>query len=544
MNRLSSLVYVAGHQRPDADAAVAAYAAAMLRQRQDRRHRYQPILLGEANAQTRWLFARAGLALPPVRADLRHTVEEVMNRAARSVPDTARLADALPLLQGRHLSVVPVLGEGGKVVGILSNRLPQSQYFYHFNAEDFLGQLLDLADIVAAFHLRPLNRVPPIPAAGTIRLATGGDFPLQRGDVVIAGGDMGVMRLAAARNAQAVIFADARLADARRWARGAAVPAYFFPGSALALASGLSLAIPVRKIMATEFVSARPGQRVDQVREVVAQTAYALPVLDEGGRLAGILSRTEVIAPPLRPLILVDHFERSQAVVGIEQAQVREIIDHHRVGNLETMHPIRVDCRPVGSTSTIIALQFEEAGLKPSRAKALLLLGAIISDTLLLTSPTTTASDRKIARALARRAGVDLAAFGREVLQRNDELADGDPAALVEKDLKEFVHGGCRLAAAQIETTDLALLTPARRAALALALEQARGRLGCALAALIVTDVVRSESRLLIADPNVARQTWLLEGADPGEGRLHPGMVSRKKQLLPLLLGRLDSFRD
>lgn len=516
----------------------------MMRQRLDRRHCYQPILLGEANAQTRWLFERAGVALPPVRADLRHTVAEVMNRAPRTVPDSARLADALPLLQGRHHSVVPVLGEQGRVVGILSNRLPQSQYFYHFNAEDFLGQLLDLADIVAAFRLRPLNRVPPRPAAGTIRLATGGDFPLQRGDVVIAGGDEAVLGLAAARGAQAVIFADDRLADAQRRARGAAVPAYFFPGSALALASGLSLAIPVRKIMATEFVSVRPGQRVDQVREMVAQTAYALPVLESDGSLAGLLSRTEVIAPPPRPLILVDHFERTQTVLGIEQAQVREIIDHHRVGNLETMHPIRVDCRPVGSTSTIIACQYDEAGLKPSRAKALLLLGAIVSDTLLLTSPTTTATDRRVARVLARRAGVELAEFGREVLQRNDELADGAPAALVEKDLKEFVHGGCRLAAAQIETTDLALLTPARRAALAAALEQARGRLGCALAALIVTDVVRGESRLLIADPNAARQAWLLEGADAREGRLHPGMVSRKKQLLPLLLSRLDSFRD
>ncbi len=514
-----------------------------MRQKLDRKHRYQAILLGEANAQTRWLFAQAGVALPPVRADLRYTVGEVMNRSPRSVPVAARLAEALPLLQGRNYSVVPVVDPAGRVVGILSHRLRQSQYFHHFNAEDFLGQLLELDDIVAAFRLRRLNRVEPVRGAGVIRIAAGGELPVQRGDVIIAGLDAAVLQMAAARGAQAVILAEGSLAAARRLARAAAVPLFFFPGSVLALASGLSLAIPVRNIMATEFAAVRPEQRVDEVRDQVAHSPYALPVLGPDGRLAGILSRTEVIAPPLRPLILVDHFERTQTVTGIEQAQVQEIVDHHRVGHLETVSPIRVDCRPVGSTSTIIACQYAEAGLKPGRPEARLLLGAIISDTLLLTSPTTTAVDRRVARELARRAGVGLAEFGREVLRRNDELADGDPAALVEKDLKEFVHGGARFAAAQLETVDLNLLTPARRAALLAALEQVRGRLGCAFAGLIVTDVFRGESRLLVADPQAARRAWLLEGADPQEGRLHPGMVSRKKQLLPFLFRRLDSFR-
>ena len=516
----------------------------MMRQKLDRKHRYQPILLGEANAQTRWLFERAGVALPPVRADLRHMVAEVMNCSPRGVPESARLADALPLLQGRHYSVVPVLGEHGRVVGILSDRLSQSRYFHHFNAEDFLGQLLELDDIVAAFRLRRLNRVAPTRGAGVIRIATGAGLAVHPGDVVIAGVDAAAVRSAAARGAQAVILAEGSLAGARRVARGVDVPVYFFPGSVLALASGLALAIPVRNIMATEFDSVRPEQRVDQVRDKVAQTPYALPVLAADGRLAGILSRTEVLAPPLRPLILVDHFERTQTVIGIEQAQVREIIDHHRVGHLETVYPIRVDCRPVGSTSTIIACQYAEAGLKPGRPEALLLLGAIISDTLLLTSPTTTASDRRIARELARRAGVALAEFGREVLWRNDELAEGEPAALVERDLKEFIHGGCRFAAAQLETVDLARLTAERRAALLAALERVRASLGCGFAALIITDVFRSESRLLVADPNAARRSWLLEGAAPAEGRLHAGLVSRKKQLLPLLFRRLDAYRE
>lgn len=515
-----------------------------MRQRLDRKQVYQPILLGEANVQTRWLFAHAGVELPPVRADLRHTVAEVMQRAPCSVPVTARLADALPLLQGRHFSVVPVLDEQGVVVGILSNRLAQSQYFYHFNAEDFLGQLLEVDDIVAAFRLRRLNRVTAPRRSGVIRIASGSVPLVQLGDVVIAGADAATVRAAAANGAQAVILADTSLADARRVARGAEVPLYYFPGSVLALASGLSLAIPVRNVMSTTFVSVRPEQRLDQVRDTVARTPHALPVLAADGRLAGILSRTEVLAPPPRALILVDHFERTQTVLGLEDAQLQEIIDHHRVGHLETATPIRVDCRPLGSTSTIIACQYAEAGLKLGRPESLLLLGAIISDTLLLTSPTTTAIDRRVARELASRTGVSLPEFGREVLRRNDELAEGDPVALVRKDLKEFIHGGCRFAAAQLETVDLGLLTRVRRAALLTALERQRALLGCAFVVLMVTDVFRSESWLLVADPSVGRRAWLLENADPAEGRLHAGMVSRKKQLLPFLFRRLDTYRD
>lgn len=542
MIRESSTIFVAGHQRPDADAAVAAAVLARLRQAKDRRRRYRPILLGEPNPQTRWLFEQARIDLPPVRTDLRYTVAELMNRKVRTLPDTARLAEALPLLQGLHLSVVPILGADGRVAGVLSNRLPQSQYFYHFNVEDFVGELLTLPDIVSALRLRPVNRAPWVARPGVIRVAAGA-VAGGAGDIMIGGADAAAVRRAAAHGAQAIILADCSQAEARALARGLRVPVYFFRGSLLALISGLSLAIPVRNIMAAHFLSLRADQRVDDVRDQVARAPHALPVLDAGGHLLGIFSRTEALQATARPLIVVDHFERTQTVMGIDQAQLVEIVDHHRVGNLETTVPIRVDCRPVGSTSTIIACQFAEAGLKPSRAEALLLLGAIISDTLLLTSPTTTAVDRRRARELARRAGVELGAFGREVLGRNDELATGDPALLVQRDLKEFSHGELRFAAAQIETVDLGLLTPARRDALRAALETVRGQLGCALAALIVTDVFRGESRLLVCDQNPARQDWLLESASAEEGRLHPGMVSRKQQLLPLIFRRLKSFR-
>lgn len=238
----------------------------------------------------------------------------------------------------------------------------------------------------------------------------------------------------------------------------------------------------------------------------------------------------------------MDHFERTQTVRGWETAEIVQIIDHHRVGGLETVEPARVDCRPLGSTASILALRFEEAGLEPDAAEAKLLLGALVADTLLLTSPTTTPTDRVLATRLASLAGVDLASFGREVLARNDGLATETPAALVTRDLKEFSRGDLRFLLGQIETVDLALLDEPRALALREALDAARLRAGSAFALTMVTDVLSGVSRLLLADPDARRARHLLEGEQPVTGVERP-IVSRKKQLVPLVLERLATYR-
>jgi manganese-dependent inorganic pyrophosphatase len=539
-------VFVAGHQCPDTDAAVSAYVLAKLRSRQDAKRRYRPILLGPANRQTAWLFKRARVALPPVRADIRWTVGEKMGREMITLPPQARLGDVMVILQERRIGMVPVVDESGRLLGVVSPRLPHNEYFFNFNVEDYLGHLLTLADVVETFSLRTLKAQHTGPSAllpGSFRVAGGGELSLSKGDVLFANARPAVVRAAERAGAQAVILADATLEDAQRAAAAARrMPVYYYPGSMMALLASLSLAIPLRSMMSREVETLSPEQRLDQVLPILQASMHALPVTDADGRLVGVLSQGDAMAPPLRPLVLVDHFELTQTVKGVEQASIEEIVDHHRVGAIETTLPARVDCRPVGSSSTIVACQFEEAGLQPTAKEALLLLGAVVSDTLLLTSPTTTAIDRRLAPLLAKRAGVDLEEFGREVLRQNDELADGDPARLVAKDVKGFVRREVAFGAAQLETVDLALLTPERTAALCTALETLRGRSGWALAALIVTDVLAGSSQLLVTDVDAARRDWLLEGAPAATGRRHAGMVSRKKQLLPYLFNRLDSY--
>ena len=540
-------VFVAGHQRPDADTAVSAFVAAKLKGRLDPSRVYEPILPGEANQQTRWIFERAGEPLPAVRGDIRHTVGEGMSLDFISLRADAHLAAAVELMHQSSGSLIPVVEQDGKLAGVLSDRLPQSRYFYNFNAEDYLGQLLDLQDVVSAIGLVPLRKnqrlVPSKP--GSFRLAS---VPVATAletwtpeDVVLCGAQAEAVEIAAEKKVCAVIFADCDFEEAKELAAPhPKLPAFYFSGSLMSLVSQLPMAIPVSIVMERNVERLASDQMLEDVREQVARTPHALPVVDEVGRLLGILTKVDMIEERKRLIILVDHFERSQSVRGIEQAEILEIIDHHRVGNIETMSPVRVDCRPVGSTASILAAQFAEAGLQPTRSEALLLLGALVSDTLLLTSPTTVPSDSALAKQLAKRARVNLREFGHEVLRQNDSLASAQPDALVERDLKEFQHGAIRFAAAQVETVDLQNLTEERTRELLESLREARRRLGVEFALLMVTDVFRGESHVLVSDDNAARAEVLLGGSSNGGGRRFAGMVSRKKQLLPMIFKNLD----
>jgi manganese-dependent inorganic pyrophosphatase len=520
---------------------VSAFIAARLLARAYPERRLQALLLGPAGPQTEWLFAQAGENLPPVRDDIRPTARECCRSALSITPHTS-LGEALDILRTHRFSMLPVTDQGGHLVGLLSPHREESRFLYHFNTEDFLGILLEVADVVRALHLVPVNAAAatgPAPAAKAFRIFQQ-VASLQAGDLVLASAGEPAVAAAVAAQAAGLICCEASEEEASAWAKAhPGLPVWVFHGSLMALISDLPRAIPVGKVMSPVELTATGGEAVEDLRPLMARTPHALPVVDADGRLTGVLSRGDALVLPRPGAVLVDHFEITQTVRGLEGAEILEIIDHHRVGALETREPVRVDCRPLGSTATLLALRYEAMAILPSKTEALLLLGAVVADTLLLTSPTATAADREIAARLATLAGVDLQAFGREVLARNDGLATEEPDSLVNRDLKEFSQDGTPFLVGQIETVDLGLLTPERKAALTERLDSARARLNAQFAVLMVTDVLAGNSHLLIADPHTPRAAALLGGGDPRTGLRAEGMVSRKKQLLPLLLHRL-----
>ena len=525
--------FVVGHQRPDTDSAVSAAVYAALLNSLSREETYEGLVLGELSAQTQWLFAEAGLPLPRQVSHLHARVRDVARRDVFSLGPDAALGEALHLIMRHRIGVVPVLDGERKLLGLLSDRMPMANYFYHANAEDFLGVLFSVADLEKFLKLARWQQ-PKTEAEGQIVLDLSRLTP---GSLALIGDQPEL--LARCRDAGAALVITCAAEKSAAWKKAMrACPGLgvlHYRGSLMALVTQLPMAVPAARLMQAEnFPKLTPDQTSHEAQAALRQAQFALPVMNPDGTLFGVLSRTEIMSFPRGRVVLVDHFEQHQAPEGIADVDIVEIVDHHRVGTLETALPIRVDCRPVGSTATIIACKFAEHGKKPSSAQAKLLLGAIVADTLLLTSPTTTEIDRQQAAALARRAQVDLKKFGREVLIRNDETLERPAAELVEKDLKEFAGGGAKFAVAQIETVDRTRLDTAHLKQFATALRDRRERGGWDFAALLITDIFRGDSVVLFDAKSAVLAQSL---GDSGE--VWAGCVSRKKQFLPEILKRL-----
>lgn len=308
------------------------------------------------------------------------------------------------------------------------------------------------------------------------------------------------------------------------------------------------LDIPCREASNTQVPHFQAGKRIrDSLNRILRQEGDDFLVVDEEGLYVGVCRQREALNPPRLRLILVDHNEPGQSIGALEEADLLEILDHHRLGNASTHTPIRFTVEVVGSTSTLVSERIEEAGLSAPPDLAGLLLAGLLSDTLMLNSPTTTARDHLAADRLQRwafvpngpLAGETVESFGSQLLQAGSGLTTRKSKDIVGSDLKTYEADDFNFAIAQVEVTDLLQLEE-HKDALFEALIDLRDRRGLDFAMLMVTDVVRGSSRLLITEePPVL--SGLPYPRQPDGTRIAEGIVSRKKQLLPVVLGLVEN---
>jgi manganese-dependent inorganic pyrophosphatase len=293
-------------------------------------------------------------------------------------------------------------------------------------------------------------------------------------------------------------------------------------------------AITVDHVLRQDFLTFRAEEKLRDVQAVAAASSFqAFPVLDDDGRVVGMLSKSDFLKKVNRRLILVDHNELSQAVLGADQVEIMEIIDHHRIGAFSTSQPILFRNEPVGSTSTIIADGYFRYGIPLTPSIAGLLLAGLVSDTLNLTSPTTTKRDAEILAWLEEKAGVNAAEFTAKLFSSGSVLVSQTPERAITTDCKEYVEDGRRFSVAQIEELGFDVFWKTHTA-IRQALETYRTANGYLFSALFVTDVGAQSSLLIVAGPEKFIGAVKYPEAAPGVFELS-GIVSRKKQLLPYL---------
>jgi manganese-dependent inorganic pyrophosphatase len=300
----------------------------------------------------------------------------------------------------------------------------------------------------------------------------------------------------------------------------------------------ITLAAPCSAFMESDPLTITPGYLLIDVSEQIKEIHYgAAIVVDAARRPVGLVTRSDLVAPRRRRVILVDHAEEGQSVAGIDEAEIVEILDHHHIGSIETRVPVKATFDPVGSTATLVIERFRQNGMEPSRPAALMLLGAILSDTVILNSPTTTERDHAVIEYLERVLALDALAFGREMFEATADVSQVSAEEIVSRDAKEYqVRGDHSICIAQIEVVGRDLLE--RSDELLAIMRRRQEDRAYLLYALMITDVLTKGTDLLVAgDVAAVARTF---GAVSSDSTIElPGVMSRKKEVAPKLMASL-----
>ena len=533
-------VLVFGHTSPDNDSICSAIAYAHLKNLIDPANVYVPARLGPVPPESAWVLAHFGVETPVEIAHVRIRVSDVMTTDVLTVGPDDTLATVGVLLSERGVRALPVVKDG-QVLGLVTVQALAVRYLENVTASGFAGRPVRVRRLVAALDGRLLAGGPDSMLSGGVLIGAMEPDTLARmvtaGDTVIVGDRKRSQPLAVSAGAACVVVTGGAepSAEVLGLANGRGCAVIATGHDAFAAARLLELAHAVSEIMETDLLTVDPDTLLSEASEdLFASPQREAPVVDADGRLVGLLTRTNVARANRRRVILVDHNEIAQSADGVEEASVVEIVDHHRIGDVQTAAPIAFLGMPVGATATIVATRFRELGLDPPRHVAGLLLSAVLTDTVLLKSPTTTDLDREVSDWLAQLLDVDPAQFAMDVFRARNTGAEFSAEGVVCRDMKEYRIRDERVAIAQIETVDGAEVLAHRDEIVAFMEGLSRLR-GFDTVVLMVTDVVREGSELLVVGRR--RQVEKAFGTSfEGGSAWFDGMLSRKKQVAPRLV--------
>jgi manganese-dependent inorganic pyrophosphatase len=537
---------VIGHRNPDTDAICAAIGYAEFKRRTGTAHAVAA-RCGDTNDRIDFVLETFGVSAPRFVADVSPKVRDVMAADVVSVPLTETVAQALGVMDDMNIRVLPVLTDQGICQGLISV-FKVSKFFLPAaervrESRRVLASVRNLArtlDARVVFALDEDREDDLILMIGAMNLDSFAqrlaEYPRER-LIVVVGDRLEIQDLAIREGVRALIVTGGLPVSQSMvdFAAKQGVTLLVSPHDTATTAMLSRAAITVRHMIHESFLTFRADESLASVEPMAAASPFqAFPIVDDRNRTVGMLSKSDFLKRVHRQLILVDHNELSQAVQGADQVEIVEIIDHHRLGSLTTSQPILFRNEPVGSTSTIVADCFFRHQVEMPQPIAGLLLAGLVSDTLNLTSPTSTERDAQVLKKLEELAGLDARAFTEKLFASGSVLQSLPVAEAIVADCKEFKEQGHVFSVAQIEELGFDQFRKCKQEVLD-ALESFRNQQGYFFSALLVTDVVSNSSLLLVAGKAGFLKQIDYPMVEDGVFEL-AGVVSRKKQLFPYLM--------
>ena len=532
-------IYVIGHKNSDLDSVASAYAYAQLLKAQGEDNAVAG-RNGELKPEVSFALERYQVEPPEAIEDVYLQVRDVMRRGVISAHINQPLLEAGQLLQTHNRRSMPVVDSENKVHGIIANEDFAKLFFNDLDPRAVNRVPLERENIVSVLKGRMLvegrrklgNRV----LVGAMEAETMADY-IEPGCLVVLGDREDAQLTAIERGAAALVITGDLLVSARTLsvAQKQGVLVISTMHHTFTAVRLINLSIKTQEIMNREFDFCHPDDHISDIQHALARSR-SMPVVDDEGKLVGYLSRSDLIKAHPKRVVLVDHNERSQAVDGIEEAELLGIIDHHRIADVYTSKPIMFRADPVGCTGTIIAGMYHEAGVPIPREVAGLLLAGLLYDTLILRSPTCTARDERTANELATIAGEDLEEYGQAIFAAAaSDLSEKPAEALITSDFKEFTVRDTKFAIGTVETASPAAIEK-RTPELLTTMQRITLERGYTSFLFMIVDIINMRCRLLIyGGERAAADALNIPLESDGHSAIVEGLVSRKKQLVPLL---------
>ncbi|MDD6351293.1 MAG: putative manganese-dependent inorganic diphosphatase [Lachnospiraceae bacterium] len=549
VNKEKKPVWVIGHKNPDTDSICAAISYAYFKSQLGDGQTYIPKKAGKLNGESRYVLDRFSVPEPETVTDVSTQIKDLSFRRNAGIDSHYSLKKAWSLMRRLDVVTMPVVTRDGFLEGIISN-------------SDIAYSYMDVIDnrILSRARTQYLNILETLNGTilsgndhayfikGKVVMAAGSEErvrqDIQADDLVIVGNIHDRIQTVLEQNPSCVVITGSGKEnvdpDVILMAGAIQCVLIVTEFDSFTTARLINQSMPIRSVMTKDhFISFDLDDRVDDVQEQMSKVRHRdFPVLDQQHRYIGMVSRRNLLDAQKKKIILVDHNEKSQAVDGIEEAEILEIIDHHRLGSLETMQPIYFRNQPLGCTNTIIYHMFREKEIPIPQKIAGIMLSAILSDTLMFRSPTCTPMDEAAARALAEIADVDIEELAVAMFEAGSDFTGKTPDQIVYTDFKIFYSGDVSFGVSQVSAPTTRQLDSIRDG-LSSYLKTVQADKNLDMVFVMLTNILEENSELLYAGNDAERiiQSAFSDQLENKDGRIYlPGVVSRKKQMVPPII--------